>query len=103
VGTVFYMSPEQIREDRNLDQRTDIYALGCILYEMLTGAPPFVGRSLSDIISKILKGSFPPVRTIRPEVPAAVEDVIGRALAKGVDQRFATADDFAAAVAGAQR
>ena len=99
VGTVFYMSPEQIREDRNLDQRTDIYALGCILYEMLTGAPPFVGRSLSDIISKILKGSFPPVRTVRPEVPAAVEDVIVRALAKGVDQRFATADDFAAALA----
>jgi serine/threonine-protein kinase len=103
VGTVFYMSPEQIREDRNLDQRTDIYALGCILYEMLTGAPPFVGRSLSDIISKILKGSFPSVRTVRPEVPTAVEDVVGRALAKGVDQRFATAADFAAAVAAARR
>ena len=103
VGTVFYMSPEQIREDRDLDQRTDIYGLGCILYEMLTGAPPFVGRSLSDIISKILRGSYPSVRSVRPDVPAAVEDVVRRALAKGVDQRFATADDFAAALADGRR
>jgi serine/threonine-protein kinase len=70
---------------------------------MLTGAPPFVGRSLSDIISKILRGSYPPVRSVRPDVPAAVEDVIRRALAKGVDQRFSTADDFAAALAEGRR
>lgn len=99
VGTVFYMSPEQIREDRDLDQRTDIYSLGCILYEMLTGAPPFTGRSLSDIVTRILRSPVPSARSVRPEIPTAVDDAVRRALAKVADQRFATAEDFAAALA----
>jgi serine/threonine-protein kinase len=99
VGTVFYMSPEQIREDRDLDQRTDIDSLGCILYEMLTGAPPFTGRSLSDIVTRILRSPVPSARSVRPEIPAAVDDAVRRALAKAAGQRFATAEDFAAALA----
>jgi serine/threonine protein kinase len=98
VGTVFYMSPEQIREDRDLDQRTDIYGLGCILYEMLTGAPPFVGRSLSDIITRILRAAVPSARSVRPDVPPRVDETLRRALAKTVDQRFPSAEEFAAAL-----
>jgi serine/threonine-protein kinase len=98
VGTAFYMSPEQIREDRHLDQRTDIYGLGCIFYEMLTGGPPFAGRSLNDTISRILRAPVPSARLVRPELPEAVDTALGRALAKSAADRFATADEFVAAL-----
>jgi serine/threonine-protein kinase len=101
VGTLFYMSPEQLRDERDLDQRTDIYSLGCILYEMLTGGPPYVGRSLTDTASRILKGSIPSVRKVLPMVPSAVEQVINRALAKSVADRFLSMEEFAAALAPA--
>ena len=71
VGTVYYMSPEQLREERDLDQRTDIYSLGCILYEMLSGEPPFTGRTLTEVANRILRGPIPAVRRLRPEVPGA--------------------------------
>ncbi|TFG47780.1 MAG: serine/threonine protein kinase [Gemmatimonadales bacterium] len=98
VGTVFYMSPEQLREDRDLDQRTDIYSLGCILYEMLTGEPPFTGPSLREVISRILRGPIPSARQLRPEVPAAVEQAVSRAIAKSAAERFSTMQEFAAAL-----
>ena len=94
VGTAFYMSPEQLREDRDLDQRTDIYGLGCILYEMLTGGPPFVGRSLTEMVTRILKAPVPSV----PGVPPAVDRAIARALAKVAAERFATMEEFSAAL-----
>ena len=100
VGTVFYLSPEQIREDRDLDQRTDVYSLGCVLYEMLTGGPPFSGRSLSEIITRVLRSPVPSARTVRPDIPAAIDEALGRALAKAAGQRFPTADAFAAALSG---
>jgi serine/threonine-protein kinase len=99
VGTVFYLSPEQIREDRDLDQRTDVYSLGCVLYEMLTGGPPFSGRSLSEIITRILRSPVPSARTVRPDIPAGIDDALGRALTKVAGQRFPTADAFAVALA----
>jgi serine/threonine-protein kinase len=98
VGTVFYMSPEQLREERNLDQRADIYSLGCILYEMLTGAPPFTGSSITDIIKRILKGSIPSAARANRDVPPAVEAAITRALAKAPADRFASMRDFSAAL-----
>jgi serine/threonine-protein kinase len=98
VGTAYYMSPEQLREDRDLDQRTDIYGLGCILYEMLTGGPPYGGTSLKDVVTRILRAPVPSVRTVRPEVPASVDEAIGRALAKSAADRFASMEDFAAAL-----
>jgi serine/threonine protein kinase len=70
VGTVFYMSPEQLREDRDLDQRTDIYSPGCILYEMLTGAPPYTGPSLREVVTRILRSPVPSVQRACPGVPA---------------------------------
>jgi serine/threonine protein kinase len=98
VGTVFYMSPEQLREDRDLDQRSDIYSLGCILYEMLTGEPPYTGPSLRDTISRILRGPIPSARQLRPEVPAAVDQAISRAIAKSAAERFISMQEFAAAL-----
>jgi eukaryotic-like serine/threonine-protein kinase len=98
VGTVYYMSPEQLREDRDLDQRTDIYSLGCILYEMLTGGPPFTGRSLTEVATRILRAPVPLVSQARAGVPAAVDAALARALAKSADGRFATMQEFAAAL-----
>ena len=98
VGTVFYMSPEQLREDRDLDQRADIYSLGCILYEMLTGGPPFTGRSLTEVATRILRAPVPSVSRARAGVPAAVDAALARALAKSASGRFATMQEFAAAL-----
>ncbi len=98
VGTVYYMSPEQLREDRDLDQRTDVYSLGCLLYEMLTGAPPYTGTSLNQLITRILRAQVPSARRVDDTIPRAVDDAIGRALAKSAAARFATAEEFAAAL-----
>ena len=98
VGTVYYMSPEQLREDRNLDQRADVYGLGCILYEMLTGEPPYVGRSLSELVTRILRAPIPSVRRLNAGVPSTVDEAIGRALAKAAAERFTTMQEFAAAL-----
>jgi len=96
VGTIFYMSPEQLKEDRGLDQRADIYSLGCILFEMLTGAPPYTGTSLKDVAMKILRAPVPSARRVRPEVPIAVDEVIAKALARPVAERFGTMQELAA-------
>jgi serine/threonine-protein kinase len=98
VGTVFYMSPEQLRESKDLDQRADIYSLGGILYEMLAGSPPYTGRSLTEMVNRILGAVVPPIQKVRPDVPAPVEQAILRALAKQPAQRFATMEEFAAAL-----
>jgi eukaryotic-like serine/threonine-protein kinase len=98
VGTLYYMSPEQLREDRDLDQRTDIYSLGCILYEMLTGGPPYTGLSLKDVVTRILRSPVPSVRRLQTGVPLAVDEAISRALAKSAAGRFATMQEFAAAL-----
>jgi serine/threonine protein kinase len=98
VGTVYYMSPEQLREDRNLDQRADIYGLGCIVYEMLSGGPPYTGRSLTEVATRILRASAPSVRRQRADVPAALDQAIARALSKSPAGRFATMEEFAAAL-----
>jgi serine/threonine-protein kinase len=98
VGTALYLSPEQLREERNLDQRTDIYALGCLLFEMLTGGPPYGGSSLKDVVTRILRAPVPSVRPVRPEVPVPVDEAIRRALAKSAADRFASMEGFAAAL-----
>jgi serine/threonine-protein kinase len=98
VGTVYYMSPEQLREARDLDQRVDIYSLGCILYEMLTGGPPYTGPSLTDVVKRIVRAPVPSARQLDPSVPAAVDQAISRALAKSAAERFATMEEFAAAL-----
>jgi serine/threonine protein kinase len=98
VGTVFYMSPEQLREDRDLDGRTDIYGLGCIFYEMLAGGPPYSGQTITEVVTRILRAPVPSVRRLQPDVPQAVDQAISRALAKSAAGRFATMEEFAAAL-----
>ncbi len=94
VGTLYYMSPEQLRQARGLDQRTDIYALGCILYEMLAGVPPYTGRSIKELITRILRDPVPSIQRSCPSVPAAVDQAISRAIAKSAADRFATMAEF---------
>lgn len=88
VGTVYYMSPEQLREEPDLDARTDVYSLGCVLYEMVTGEPPYVGPSLNDTITRILRAPIPSARRLNPDVPAVIDQAITRALARAPDDRL---------------
>jgi tetratricopeptide (TPR) repeat protein len=99
IGTPQYMSPEQCRSKAEIDHRTDIYSLGCILFEMLTGRPPFTDRTIGDLI--IAHSTLPPPNPseIAPTVSPALGRVILRALAKQPDDRFATMAEFANALA----
>ncbi len=95
LGTPAYMSPEQVTSETDVDGRTDVYALGCVLYEMLAGEPPFRGRDARVILARHMVDPVPPVRTVRDTVPVAVEQLITRALAKAPADRTPTAKQFA--------
>ncbi|HEY3935764.1 MAG TPA: protein kinase [Gemmatimonadales bacterium] len=101
VGTPHYMSPEQGMADRNIDLRTDIYSLGCVLYEMLTGEPPYTGPNPQAVLAKRLTEPVPHVRTGR-DVSVTLERAVTRALARSPADRFATAADFAGALQSGQ-
>lgn len=98
LGTPHYMSPEQATGDRQIDGRSDIYALGAVAYEMLAGEPPHDGPSAQAVIAKIVTEEPRRLRLLRPSVPAHVEASIHKALAKLPADRFATAGDFAQAL-----
>jgi serine/threonine-protein kinase len=98
LGTPQYMSPEQATADRELDGRSDVYALGCVLYEMLAGEPPFAGPTAQSVIAKVLTETPRPVRVARPAAPRHVEAAIHTALAKLPADRFRTAAEFAVAL-----
>ena len=98
LGTPAYMSPEQGSGDQELDGRADIYALGCVLFEMLTGAPPYTGLSARAIIVRHFTDPVPRVTALRPDVPVAIEQAISRALAKNPLHRFQTAGELARAI-----
>ena len=98
IGTPQYMSPEQASGEHELDGRSDVYALGCVLYEMLAGEPPFPGASVQSIIAKHVGAAIPSVRTLRPDVPVPLDRAIQRALAKPAASRWSTASDFVSAL-----
>lgn len=98
LGTPQYMSPEQAMGERTIEARSDIYALGAVTYEMLTGDPPFTGSSVQAIVAKVLSERPTPLRTLRDTVPVGVEQAVLTALAKLPADRFATAADFATAL-----
>jgi serine/threonine-protein kinase len=98
LGTPHYMSPEQATAEKNLTNRSDIYSLGCVLYEMLTGDPPHLGSTAQQIIAKIVTDEARPVTELRKSVPPNVAAAVGRALEKLPADRFATAQAFIAAL-----
>jgi tetratricopeptide (TPR) repeat protein/TolB-like protein len=98
VGTPQYMSPEQATAERQLDARSDVYSLGCVLYEMLAGEPPFTGPTGQAVIAKLMTERPTRLRTIRDTVPQSVDDAVGRALGKVPADRYATAGEFAGAL-----
>jgi len=99
VGTPGYMSPEQAAGVEQLDGRSDLYSLACVLYEMLAGDPPFTGWSAQAILARQAVEPVPRLRTVRDTVPEWLEQVVTKALARAPADRFATAGDFIAALA----
>jgi serine/threonine-protein kinase len=98
VGTPQYMSPEQATGGQT-DTRTDVYALGCVLYEMLAGEPPFTGPTPQAVMAKRVLEPVPHVRTLRDTVPEALEQVLTKALARSPADRFQSAGEVARALA----
>src|SRR5690242_14584109 len=99
LGTPQYMSPEQAMGERQIDGRADIYALGAVLYEMLTGEPPFSGATVQAIVAKVLTERPTKPTAVRDTIPRHVEATVLKALAKLPADRFATPAQFSAALA----
>ena len=99
IGTPVYMSPEQAAGGSDIDGRSDLYSLGCVLYEMLGGQPPFTGPTAAAIARQHLIADPPPITNLRPAVPAAVVDALQRALSKSPADRFNPVAQFGAAIA----
>jgi TolB-like protein len=98
VGTPSYMSPEQTVGDATVDARSDIYSLACLLFEALSGSPPFKGGTAADIARRRLTEAAPRLRTSAADVPALIDAAVAKALARDPNERFSTAEDFAAAL-----
>src|SRR2546423_1222560 len=103
LGTAAYMSPEQCGAVRELDKRTDIYALGCVVYEMLTGEPPFTGATEQAIIARHCGEAPRSMRYVRPTIPRTVDHVVLKSLAKVRAHRYRSAGEFFDALDSAAR
>jgi serine/threonine-protein kinase len=99
IGTPHYMSPEQAMGDREMDARSDVYSLGAMMYEMLTGDPPYTGSTAQAIVAKVITEKAAPVTAARPTTPPNVAASIDKALQKLPADRFLTAASFADALA----
>jgi eukaryotic-like serine/threonine-protein kinase len=102
VGTSTYMSPEQITALKEIDHRSDIYSLGCVLFESLAGVPPFVHRNEAVVLQQHLTQPAPDLRTLRPDAPRELAEGIARALEKSPDARWQSAAAMREALAGAR-
>lgn len=99
LGTPAYMSPEQATGEAMVDGRSDVYSLACVVYEILTGAPPFTGSTAQAVLARHATDPVPPIRTVRDTVPVSVERPVLNALAKVPADRYRTAGEFATALA----
>ena len=100
LGTPQYMSPEQAMGERSIDRRSDLYALGAVTYEMLSGEPPFSGPTVQAIVAKVITDAARPLKELRKSVPEYVSDAVGYALEKLPADRVGSAAEFSAALAG---
>jgi serine/threonine protein kinase/tetratricopeptide (TPR) repeat protein len=98
LGTPAYMSPEQIAGGRDIDARSDIYSLACVLYEMLTGSPPFTGATPQAVLARHVTDPAPPVTTVRPSVTQPIATALHKALGKSPADRFDSVEEFANAL-----
>ena len=98
IGTAYYMSPEQIEASPELDGRSDVYSLACVLYEMLAGEPPYTGRNLRDVVAKHMAAAIPDLCVVRSTVTRAMQEALARALQKSAADRFASAREFVDAI-----
>jgi eukaryotic-like serine/threonine-protein kinase len=98
IGTPAYMAPEQIRAGRSVDGRTDLYAIACVLYEMLAGRLPFPGKSTLKVLAAHLEQTPAPLASHRPDVPPRIADAIAKAMAKRPEDRFPDAAAMLAAL-----
>jgi serine/threonine-protein kinase len=98
LGTPAYMSPEQASGSEDIDSRTDVYALGCVVFEMVGGRPPFEGATPMALLAKHMADTVPSLRTSDPRIPLFVERAVERALAKAPEDRFASASAFVQAL-----
>lgn len=98
IGTPHYMSPEAARGVKDLDERTDIYSVGILLYEMITGTVPFDSDNPGDLLLDVITGTAEPVTTLRPDTPPEIVAVIERAMARERDERFSNTREFVQAL-----
>jgi serine/threonine-protein kinase len=99
MGSPYYMSPEQMKSARDVDARSDIWAIGVILFELLSGTTPFQGETITELVVSVTQGRVPSVRDLRPEVPVGLADVIARCLERDPDQRYPDVGKLAQALA----
>ena len=100
IGTPAYMSPEQASAAREIDGRADIYAVACVLYEMLDGAPPYGSGPTHSVLRSQVVDPVPSLREAQPSIPLTVDQAVGKGLAKDPDSRYKDADEFARALRG---
>ena len=98
VGTPTYMSPEQITAERDIDLRSDIYSLGCVVYEMMSGVPPFRGANPQMVMAARFTTPPRPLRGLIPDIPLSVDTAVLTAVQKEVSKRWQTAEEFATAL-----
>jgi serine/threonine protein kinase len=99
LGSPYYMSPEQLRSSKNVDARADIWSIGVILYELVTGSLPFVGENLGELFAAILEQEAPPIRAKRPDVSPEFDQVVLHCLQRKAEHRFANVAELATALA----